>query len=137
MPSSAPTDALDVALLVAAALDAVGCEYFVGGSVASSLQGEPRATNDIDIVVAMPGFKVVTFARALGPEFELDQDMLRDAVAHGSSANMFYLPLMARRDRRIAGERFPPRRCVSRRVGASAHGGRAARANSPGSGVSE
>lgn len=42
---------LDVALRVAAALEAVGCEYFVGGSVASSLQGEPRATNDIDIVV--------------------------------------------------------------------------------------
>jgi hypothetical protein len=28
--------ALDIALLVAAAFDAVGCEYFLGGSVASS-----------------------------------------------------------------------------------------------------
>ena len=36
-------DILDVALLVGAAIDAVGGEYFVGGSVASSLQGEPRA----------------------------------------------------------------------------------------------
>jgi hypothetical protein len=32
-------DALDVALLVAKALEEVGAEYFVGGSVASSLQG--------------------------------------------------------------------------------------------------
>jgi hypothetical protein len=46
-------DALDVALLVAAAIDRVGGEYFVGGSVASSLQGEPRATNDIDFVVVL------------------------------------------------------------------------------------
>jgi hypothetical protein len=39
-------DVLDVALIVADAIDASGSEYFVGGSVASSLQGEPRATND-------------------------------------------------------------------------------------------
>jgi hypothetical protein len=39
--------ALDVALRVAAVLESLGCEYFVGGSLASSLQGEPRATNDI------------------------------------------------------------------------------------------
>ncbi|MGK3967780.1 hypothetical protein WMF38_26855 [Sorangium sp. So ce118] len=45
--------ALDVALRVAAALESLGCEYFIGGSLASSLQGEPRATNDIDLVVAM------------------------------------------------------------------------------------
>jgi hypothetical protein len=32
-------DVLDVALLVAEAIDSVGGEYFVGGSVASSLQG--------------------------------------------------------------------------------------------------
>jgi hypothetical protein len=52
-------DALDIALLVAAAIDAVGGEYFIGGSVASSLQGEPRATNDIDVGLAkwFPGDK--------------------------------------------------------------------------------
>ncbi|MEZ4297422.1 MAG: hypothetical protein R3B70_20840 [Polyangiaceae bacterium] len=43
--------ALDVALRVAAALESIRCEYFIGGSLASSLQGEPRATNDIDLVV--------------------------------------------------------------------------------------
>ena len=44
-------DILDVALLVAQAIEEAGGEYFVGGSVASSLQGEQRATNDIDFVV--------------------------------------------------------------------------------------
>jgi hypothetical protein len=104
MPSSAPIDALDVALLVAAARDVADCDYFVGGSVASSMQGEPRATNDIDIVIAMPLFKVVTFARALGGDFELDQDMLRDAIRRGSSANMFYLPLVTKIDLFALGE---------------------------------
>lgn len=91
-------DALDVALLVAAALDAVGCEYFVGGSVASSLQGEPRATNDIDFVVAMMPHRVRAFAERLGPEFEVDQDMVRDAIAHSSCANIFYLPMVTKID---------------------------------------
>ena len=44
-------DALEVALVVARALDRAGVAYFVGGSIASSFQGEPRATNDIDFVV--------------------------------------------------------------------------------------
>jgi hypothetical protein len=35
-----------------AALDAVGIPYFVTGSFASSAHGVPRATNDIDIVIA-------------------------------------------------------------------------------------
>ena len=46
MPSERTVaDALDVALLVASALESVGAEYFVGGSVASSLQGEPGLTD--------------------------------------------------------------------------------------------
>ena len=34
-------------------LDAVGVDYMIGGSVASSIYGEPRTTRDIDIVVAV------------------------------------------------------------------------------------
>ncbi len=90
--------ALDVALLVAAALEAIGCEYFIGGSVASSLQGEPRATNDIDIVVAMLPHRVRLFAEELGADFEVDQDMLRDALVHGRCANIFYLPMVTKID---------------------------------------
>jgi hypothetical protein len=45
-------DALDVALLVAAAVERVGGEYFVGGSVASSLRGEPRAGERFSVKTA-------------------------------------------------------------------------------------
>jgi hypothetical protein len=91
-------DALDIALLVAEAIEAVGGEYFIGGSVASSLQGEPRATNDIDVVVAMHSFRVREFADKLGSDFEVDQAMLRDALSHSSSANIFYLPMVTKVD---------------------------------------
>ena len=48
-----PPDVLSVAAAVARALEQAGIEYFLGGSLASSHQGEPRATNDVDFVVAM------------------------------------------------------------------------------------
>lgn len=90
--------ALDVALRVAAVLEGMGCDYFVGGSIASSLQGEPRATNDIDLVVAMLPHRVREFAELLGPDFEVDQEMLRDALVRGSCANIFYLPMVTKID---------------------------------------
>lgn len=42
-------DVLDIALRVTDALERLGIGYFLGGSLASSFQGEPRATNDIDL----------------------------------------------------------------------------------------
>ena len=45
-----PTDLLGV---VGAQLDRIGCPRFTTGSVASMVYGEPRFTNDIDIVVRL------------------------------------------------------------------------------------
>lgn len=91
-------DAIEVALRVADALESVGAAYFVGGSLASSLDGQPRATNDIDFVIDMPIGRIGEFVTVLGAEFEVDLDMLRDAVMHGRSANIFYLPLVLKID---------------------------------------
>jgi len=91
MTAEVGENALDIALKVARALTAVGAEYFLGGSLASSLQGEPRATNDIDFVISLPAPRINTLRDALGADFEVDTDMLRDAVLHARSANAFYL----------------------------------------------
>lgn len=52
--TEATDDVIDVALRVASAIEESGGTYFVGGSVASSVDGEPRATNDIDFVIDLP-----------------------------------------------------------------------------------
>jgi hypothetical protein len=99
MPSDrVVADALDVALIVASALEAVGADYFVGGSVASSLQGEPRATNDVDFVVSLSPAGVPAFAATLGDDFEVDQSSLREALGTGTCANIFYLPFVTKID---------------------------------------
>jgi hypothetical protein len=93
-----PLDAIAVALRVANSIEAVEGSYFVGGSLASSLQGEPRATNDIDMVIEMPLGRIGQFVGALGSDFEVDLDMLRDALLHGRSCNIFYLPAVMKID---------------------------------------
>ena len=91
-------DVVDIALRVAEALEKVGASYFVGGSLASSIDGEPRATNDIDFVIDMAVGKVRELSELLGADFEVDGDMLRGAILHGRSANIFYLPLVLKID---------------------------------------
>lgn len=96
MSAEVGDDALDIALKVAEALTSVGADYFLGGSLASSIQGEPRATNDIDFVIALPAGKVGALRDALGADFEVDTDMLRDAMLHARCANVFYLPVVTK-----------------------------------------
>lgn len=98
MADRAAADAVDVALLVAAAIERVGGEYFVGGSLASSFQGEPRATNDVDFVLSLPLGRLEEFKAALGPDFEIDLEMLRGALRTAGSANAFHLPTVTKID---------------------------------------
>ncbi len=97
-PDPRTVDVIDVAMRVANAIELAGGTYFVGGSVASSLQGEPRATNDVDVVVDVPLGRIDVLVSALGPDFEVDRDMLRDAILNARSCNIFYLPVLMKVD---------------------------------------
>jgi len=96
--SEPESDPIGIALRVARALTAVGADYFLGGSLASSLQGEPRSTNDIDFVIALTLDKVSALRDELGPDFELDTDKLREALRHATCASGFYLPSVTKID---------------------------------------
>ena len=75
-------------LRVAKALEHAGVDYAVGGSIASGLYGEARATFDVDILVDLPAWRVGTLIAALGPNFELDEVALRRAAREGTSYNV-------------------------------------------------
>ncbi len=55
---SAMLEVVEVAVLVARAFEKLGVDYALGGSVATSVQGEPRSTNDIDFAVRLTGSQV-------------------------------------------------------------------------------
>lgn len=69
-------------------LDALGVAWAVGGSVASAAYGEPRATNDVDIIAALSAAQARAFVAALGDGFYADTDAATDAVLRGASFNV-------------------------------------------------
>jgi hypothetical protein len=78
-------------LLVAAvrALDSAGIGYLLTGSLASSLQGEPRATHDADLVVEVAPRLVEAIADAFDSErYFLDAAVAREAVARHGMFNL-------------------------------------------------
>jgi hypothetical protein len=71
------------------ALDGAGVGYLLTGSFASSLQGEPRATHDIDLVVEVDARVVGALATAFGTDaYYFDQLAARDALGRGGMFNL-------------------------------------------------
>lgn len=88
----------EVVLRVARALESSGVAYFLGGSMASSLQGEPRSTNDLDFVVDLHEEQVDQLATILGADFEVDPPSLREAARLKSSWHIYFLPSVLKID---------------------------------------
>lgn len=95
---SVPLREIDVALLVAQAFEDLGIDYVVGGSVASSLQGEARSTNDADFDVLLEERQVEPLERRLGPDFAVDPVGLRAAIRQGGSHSIYFVPTVVKVD---------------------------------------
>ena len=76
---------------VVRALERLGLRYLVTGSVATIYYGEPRFTNDIDVVVVLPPARVAEFCRAFpAPEFYVDDQGARKAAERGGEFNIIH-----------------------------------------------
>ena len=84
--------------LVAEIFDKLNIPYMVGGSLASSVHGIPRATQDIDIVADIKPVQVDSLVKAFEGEFYIDADMVQDAIKYRSSFNIIYLETMFKVD---------------------------------------
>jgi hypothetical protein len=72
--------------IVIEALGRAGVEYMLTGSVVSSLQGQPRATHDIDIVVAIRGEDIAPLLSSFpGAGFYFDRQAVQEAAARQST----------------------------------------------------
>ena len=96
-------DPIATAALVSRHLDALHIAHTIGGSIASSFAGEPRATVDIDIVVALEERQVGELAALLSEEFYVDADALRRAVRTKTSANLIQRATQLKVDLFVAG----------------------------------
>ena len=72
--------------------------YMIGGSLASSLHGIPRATQDIDIVADIKPNKVKELVNILKKDFYIDEDMIKEALSRYTSFNIIHLETMFKVD---------------------------------------
>ena len=72
-------------------LEQLGLRYFVTGSVATIFFGEPRFTNDIDIVVDLPPSRISDFCRAFpSADFYISEETVRRAVSRKGQFNVIH-----------------------------------------------
>lgn len=74
-----------------AVLDQLGIAYYAGGSVASSVHGVPRYTQDVDLVADIRSEQTALLAARLQAAFYADAQQMRDAMRYGRSFNLIHL----------------------------------------------
>ena len=75
--------------LVSNALHRRGAAYFITGSWSSSLQGEPRSTHDLDLVVELSSEQGAALMEAFSEErFYLSESAVNQAIRNRSMFNL-------------------------------------------------
>ncbi len=91
-------DAIRVSLIVTRILEELDVPYLIGGSVASIIHGEPRLTNDIDLVADIREEQISQLVAALETDFYVDDKAIRRAIRERKSFNILYLKTMYKVD---------------------------------------
>jgi hypothetical protein len=73
-----------------AVLQELKIEYYAGGSVASSVHGVPRFTQDIDLVADLKPDKVEQLSAHLSASFYADAGQMREALRLGRPFNVIH-----------------------------------------------
>lgn len=89
--------------------------FFVSGSIASSLYGEPRSTNDIDIVADISGGEAEAIVKAFSVDYYVDEQDVSNAIDRSSSFNIVHNETVQKVDIFVAG-RDPHTRVELERV---------------------
>lgn len=87
-----------VILALGSALDGMGVRWVVGGSIASTLRGVPRQTQDIDVVAALRPVHARRLVDAVEGAFLVDFDVARQALLAGRAINLLHEPTFTKVD---------------------------------------
>jgi len=71
-------------------LERLGVAWYVGGSVASTVHGRFRATNDVDVIAELREEHAGQLRAALEADHYIDEESIRDAVRRRSSFNLVH-----------------------------------------------
>lgn len=123
MAPDALPEPIAVAGLVAAHLDQIGIAYVIGGSFASSVHGEPRSTNDIDMVVDLRAVDIDAFIDAMGPDWYVSREAVVEAARTGGTFNLIHMATAVKVDMFVVGLDVFDRARLRRRMAVAFTGG--------------
>ena len=89
---------IEVTIRVTQVLEKLNIPYLIGGSLASTLYGMVRTTQDSDIVAEMQPEHLQLFVSALQGDFYVDSEMIADSIQHHSSFNIIHRESMFKVD---------------------------------------
>ena len=113
MPIMGP---LDLLCQMAEILDELEVPYALGGSMASSLLGEPRTTIDVDMAVRLEGEAGEALLERAGALFYIPMGPARDAIRTHSSFNLIDTSSALKVDLFVLGTGLLDRMQIERRV---------------------
>jgi len=85
-----PADPFVFAARIGEILSSLGIRYVIGGSVAATLYGEPRATLDLDVVIDADASAALRVVSALKSDFYIEEEDALQAIRHGTSFNAIH-----------------------------------------------
>ncbi len=91
-------DIVEALMPLIQACNHLSIEYYIGGSVSSSVHGLPRRTQDVDVIVNIQSNHVHPLTQLLQQEYYFDEQALEDAVQHSLPYNLIHLNTMMKVD---------------------------------------
>jgi hypothetical protein len=89
---------IEVTLVVTGIFERLGVPYLIGGSLASTLYGMVRTTQDSDVIAEMHLEHIEPFVSALEADFYVDQEMITESIQRNSSFNIIHRDTMFKVD---------------------------------------
>jgi len=83
-----PGELAELLVTVSEALESLGVRWAIGGSLASAAYGEPRATNDVDVIVELDEGSARALTARLSDSFYVDADAAVTAARGGRCFNV-------------------------------------------------
>jgi hypothetical protein len=82
---------MQILALVGKRLEESNIPYYVGGGVASINYGEPRLTNDADVVIRILPILISRFVKVLENDFVVSADAVQEALARRHAFNIIHI----------------------------------------------
>lgn len=99
-------------------LETLGIPYMIAGSVGSTFHGEPRTTNDVDVVIDPTPEQLERLVQALAVDHYVSPEAAREALSRRSMFNAidfssgWKVDLILRKDRPFSREEFGRRKAL-------------------------